>query len=117
MRKIVMSLAVIMVLLLPVTAQAANARTINIIPKLTFSGTTANCSLTILANSMSDEIEATIKLWRGSTCIATWQEDSTGILSFKDTVSVSNGKTYELTADVTINGTTQPQVSVSAKCE
>ena len=116
MRKIAMSLAVIMVLLLPMTAHAAS-RSIGIVPNLSFSGTTANCTVRVVADSFSHEIEATIKLWQGSTCVATWEEEGKGILSFSDTATVTKGKTYELTADVTINGETQPQASVSGKCE
>lgn len=117
MRKIAMSLAVIMVLLLPMTAHAATSRTIRIYPSLSFDGTTANCSVIVLADISSDEIEATIKLWQGNNCVATWQEDATGNLVFKKVATVTSGKTYKLTADVTINDVAQPQASVSAKCE
>lgn len=117
MRKIAMSLAVIMALLLPTTAYAATSRYTRIYPTLSFEGTVANCSVIVYADASSDEIESSIKLWRGSICVATWQEESTGILVFKDTATVTKGRNYELTADVTINGVSQPQVSVSAKCE
>ena len=117
MRKIAMSLAVIMILMLPMTAHAFTPRIIRIYPSLSFKGTTANCSVVVIADASSDEIEATIKLWQGSRCVATWQEDGTGNLVFKDTATVTSGRTYELTADVTINGVAQSQASVSAKCE
>ena len=117
MRKIAMSLAVIMVLLLSMTAYAAMPRYIRIYPALNFEGTAANCSVIVIADAPIDEIEANIKLWQGNICVATWQEESTGNLVFKDTVTVTKGKNYELTADVTVNGVAQPQASVSAKCE
>lgn len=117
MRKIAMSLAVVMVLLLPVTAHAASSRYIRIYPSLSFDGTTANCSVIVIADSSSDDVEATIELWQGSTCVEIWTESGTGNLIFKDTAHATRGKTYEMTADVTINGAAQPQVSVSAKCE
>lgn len=117
MRKIAMSLAVIMVLLLPMTAHAATPRIIRIYPTLRFEGTTANCSVIVFADVSSDEIEATIKLWQGSKCVATWEEEGQGVLNFSDTATATKGKTYELTADVTINGVAQPQASVSTKCE
>ena len=117
MRKTAMSLAVIMLLLLPMTAYAAMSRSVGIIPRISFSGTTANCSVIITANNGNDEIEATIKLWQGSMCVATWPEDGTGNIIFSDTATVTKGKTYKLTVDVVINGVAQPQASVSAKCE
>lgn len=117
MRKIAMSLAVIMVLLLPMTAHAATPRSIGITPRITFSGTTANCSVIITSNSGDDEIEATIKLWKGSTCVATWPENGTGYIIFSDTATVTKGKTYTLTVDAIVNDVAQPQAYVSAKCE
>ena len=116
MRKVAMSLAVIMVLLLPMTAHAAS-RSIGIVPNLSFSGTTANCTVRVVADSFSHEIEATIKLWQGSTCVATWEEEGKGILSFSDTATVTKGKTYTLTVDAIVNDVAQPQASTSAKCE
>ena len=117
MRKIAMSLTAIMVLLLSMTAYAAMPRYIRIYPTLNFDGTTANCSAIVIADNSNDEIEATIKLWQGSICVATWPEDGTGNIIFSDTATVTKGKTYNLTVDVIINGVAQPQASASAKCE
>ena len=116
MRKIMISLAVIMTLMFPLTAHASTARSNTIILRLSFSGTTATCSVTITSDSTNDEIEAAIKLWQGSTCVATWQESGSGYIIFKDTTTVIKGKTYELTVDVTINGVAQTQASTSGKC-
>ena len=51
MRKIIISFAMIVVLMIPLTAQAAGMRSNTIIPRLSFSGTTANCSVTVMADS------------------------------------------------------------------
>lgn len=117
MRKLAMLLAVIIVLFSPVTAYASTMRSIGIVPRLTFSGTTANCSVIVTADSSEDEIVATIKLWKGSTCLETWHENGKGYLIFKDDISVTSGVIYELTAEVTINGIKQPKTSVSEQCK
>ena len=117
MRKTAISLVVIIVLLLPITTYAATSRSVGIIPRISFSGTTANCSVIITANNGNDEIEAAIKLWQGSKCVATWSEDGTGNIIFSDTATATKGKTYKLTVDAIVNGVAQQQVSVSAKCE
>lgn len=116
MRKLAMSLAVIVILVLPMTTYAAS-RSIGIVPNLSFSGTTANCTVKVVADSFAHEIEATIKLWQGSICVATWEEEGKGILSFSDSATVTKDKTYNLTVDAIVNGVVQPQVSVSATCK
>lgn len=85
-------------------------------PQLSFDGNTANCSIIISANA-DDEITATLKLWRGNTCLATWTETGTGHLRIVETKSVTVGYAYMLTADVTLNGSTQPRTITSAMCK
>lgn len=110
----------IMVLVLVVSSSfsslAATSRIVSVVPKLTFSGTIANCSATVIANSSSDSIAVTVKLWQGTTCLKTWSDSGNGYLTFKGTKTVTNGKTYKLTVDATINGVKQSTASVSAKC-
>ena len=109
-------MAVVMVVCSTFSSLAASPRIVSIVPKLTFSGTLANCSATVIANSSADEIEITVKLWQGTTCLKTWSDSGNGYLSFKETKTVTSGKTYKLTVDATINGAKQSTASVSAKC-
>ncbi len=117
MRKIVLMLSLIMTMMLPVSLQAASTRSIGIVPRLSFAGTTANCSVIVTANSSEDDIELTVKLWRGSTCLETWNDSGSGYLTFKETANVTQGQTYSMTVDVIINGVAQESETISGTCE
>lgn len=109
------ALTLVLILLLsivPLSAFAATPRTAMIYPTLSFSGTTATCSLIVTADP-GDNISAVVKLWRGGSCLATWNASGTRTLSFSRTATVSKSQTYTLTADVTINGVSQPQASTT----
>lgn len=112
------ALAVLMMLALSVTVCAAEAREITPQPTLTFNGTTASCKVNIFADSSSYKISATVKLWDGTTCLKTWTDSDTGVLSFSKTHSkdIKSGKTYKMTVDYTVAGKSYPQLSTSAIC-
>ncbi len=116
MKKRTVSLLLVVVMLLTLTAYAA-PRAATISPLLEFDGKTAYCYVDVVGNSSSDKIVITASLWRGSTCLATWTESGTEIVSLSESKAVSiSGVTYKLTADVTINGRVLPQVETTAKC-
>lgn len=98
------------------TAYAASSRVAPVVPGISFNGTTATCTVFVYAEQMTDDIDAVIKLWQGSQCIKTWEESSVGDLAFSSTATVSRGKTYQLTVDVTLAGNTQPRVSIQGTC-
>ena len=102
---------------LPISAMANSSRVLAIVPGLSFVGTRARCSLSVTGNNLTDEIEAVIKLWNGSTCLYTWNASGTGYLGFSDTLGVVRNREYKLTVDVVINGVAKPRVSISKKCE
>lgn len=104
-------------LLFSTTAYAASPRVAPVVPSITFNGTTAVCSVLVIADKSSDSIDATIKLWQGNQCIKTWTDSSTGDLDFSGKYGVSKGKTYELTVDVSISGKNLPRYSVQATCK
>ena len=116
MKKIALLLAVILVLAMATTAYAAEPRLLNIMPGLSFSGTTAECSVVVAGNYANDDIDVVIKLWRGSTCVRTWYANGDGYVFWEGTATATKGKTYTLTADVTINNVTKPRVSISGTC-
>lgn len=114
MKRIALFLTLVM-LILPVTANAATTRNANISPGLKFDGTTAVCSVLVVGNSANDEIEIIVKLWKGSNCIATWSESGVGYLNFMENKTISKGAEYTLTAEVEINGIKQPISSISRR--
>lgn len=98
---------------IPLKAYAMTPRMQSIIPAISFSGTTAHCEVEVSSDYLTDEISATVRLWQGNKCIETWYPTGSGYLSFYETYAVTRGYKYTLTADVTINDTTFPRVSVS----
>jgi len=116
MKRLSLLLAIVLILGLATTAYATSPRQLNIMPEITFSGTTANCAVAVTGNFATDDIDVVIKLWRGSTCIRTWYDSGEGYVFWDGTATVSKGKTYTLTVDVTINNVSKPRVSVSGTC-
>lgn len=116
MKKLALLLAIVLIFSISVTAYASSPRLINIMPEITFSGTTANCAVAVTGDYATDDIDVVIKLWRGSVCLRTWYASGEGYVFWDDTAAVSKGKTYTLTVDTTINNITNPRVSVSGTC-
>lgn len=118
MKRRICTLATAFLLLLTTTAGAVEFRALRPSYSLSFSGTTATCKVEIWAESPSDKIIATVKLWDGGTCLKTWTDSDTGVLSFSETHSknIEPGKSYTMTVDYTIAGKSYPQLSTSALC-
>lgn len=85
-------------------------------PSLTFSGTTASCSVRVSGTNAKDSISVTMKLWDGSECIRTWTGSGTVLVSLSKTATVAKGHTYTLTVDAVIAGVSQPRTSASGTC-
>lgn len=116
MRKIAFILAILLVLTIPTYADADISKAIRIVPGLSFSGTTATCTVKVEADSSSHPVSATVKLWQGNDCIATWNPSGTGSLNFSGTKTVTSGLQYTLTVDATVNGSTIPTRSITRTC-
>lgn len=121
MRKTAFFLALILILSVPTTAYAAVPEEISpfalkIMPSLSFDSETANCTVTVIGDNMSDSISITMKLWQGNSCIATWRASGTGYMQFSRSIDVTEGLQYKLTADVSINDNAKPTVSVQGTC-
>ncbi len=110
------AILMVVVMLLSISVCAFDFRATPVDLTLSFDGTTANCEVSAYASNMSHKISGTVKLYRGTTCLKTWNVSDTGYLEFSETWTVTSGYTYKLTADLTINGTTYPTVSTSQTC-
>ena len=117
MRKIALLLALIIVISMPISAQAATPRARIISPAISYSGNTATCTARIIWTSTSNYLEATIKLWNGNSCIKTWDATGYGYILFSETATVVTGNTYTLTVDLSVDGVAQTTSSISKKCE
>lgn len=112
-------ITVVMMVLLVVISTipcAAGTRNASMQPSLSFNGNTANCSVAVVENDMSDHIVVVMKLWQGSNCVSTWQGEGYGYIHMQESTTVSYEKSYTLTVEETVNGTTKPKVSVSGVC-
>ena len=121
MKKTICLLALILVMVIPFEVNAAvadenNPYALHVRPSLSFDGTTANCSVTVIGENMSDNISIIMKLWEGTTCIATWSTSGKGYVQFSRSKNVTADVQYTLTADVTINGITKPTFSDHGTC-
>ena len=87
------------------------------IPDLSFSGTSATCSLNVVAGSMSYPIVATVTLKHGNSIVKQWQNlTDTGYMDFSDTASVAHGYTYTLHVTLSINGVTHNVADITKTC-
>lgn len=116
MKKRYLVIGCILALLLTTSAYAISPRTYAL-PSLYFSGTTANCSVEVVADYSTDKINVVMALWNGSTCIDSWEKSGFGYVELSKEATVTRGKTYELTVDLTVNSKVYPTASISRKCE
>ena len=68
MRKTALLMALVILLVIPTSVQAAEPRLITQSLNLSYNQSVATCTANIIGESTSDYLEATIKLWRGNTC-------------------------------------------------
>ena len=116
MKKIILLVALFM-FMVPVTVKAVTPRYSNVHPELKFDGTTAYCTASVTGNSMKDEIDIVVKLWKGNGCIATWKESGVGYVFLSKNKTVEKNYENTLTIDAKVNGKTRPTASVTAKCK
>lgn len=116
MKKISLLLALILVISIPLQAYAVESRDVWNGPNLSFSGTTAECSLKIYGDYSSDYIVVTLKLFQGNNLVKQWSKGGSGVVSISETWPVTKGLTYTLTGEVMINGTYVPTHSDTGTC-
>ena len=102
MKKRISALVLVLALMASVTASARWNDTSSIDCNLTFSGTTANCLVSIFAENTSTDINCTVKLMRGGRTIATWPLTGTGRATLTKTMGCTSGETYTLQVTGTV---------------
>lgn len=116
MLKRVLTMALVLVLILGVSAQAAEIMSLRVEPSISFAGTMATCKATIQGEKEKDKISVTMKLWKSGKCLNTWMANGTGKVSLAKPVAVVRGTTYTLTVDAVVNGVAKPTKSTTATC-
>ena len=117
MKRRVLLLGILIAVLLIFPAHAQSARLSIRTADLTFEDSTAQCDVKIYGSSSKDSISATITLWNNNQCIMTWERESNRNLSFSETIAVTQGKSYTLNVEFSINGVPQPKLSSSGICK
>lgn len=108
-------LVITIILMVPLTSYAT-PRTSTAVPRLIFDGTTATCQASVVGNSTSDYITVTMRLWRGNRLLEIWTADGYGCVFLTETATVTQGKSYRLAVNYTINGVNKPQVYIDGTC-
>lgn len=116
MTKRMISVALLLVMMLSISAQAAEVRAITGSPHLTFSGTTATCMVDCKSTNTSDYISATLKLYQGDLYVSSWGSSGNGRVIISEHCTVKRGKEYRLVLSYSVNGQAQSSVSVNATC-
>ena len=113
MKKRILTLALLAMMVLSLTAQALEPFALSGRPKLSISGTTATCSVTCRGNA-DDEIKVILTLWCGESIVDSWSETGVGSVTIKETCKVVAGNTYDLVMMPVVNGEALEPVTVSA---
>ena len=116
MRRFSLLMALILLIATPLTVNGATPKMQTITPNLSPSGSSVICSVRVLADNMSQEIDMTVKLWDGDNCIRTWHVSGSGYLNWEDTARITPGYTYAMTVDVTTDGVPLDQIYIECDC-
>ena len=116
MKKRMIPMAVLFMFMLSISAQAVQLRAIRSTPSLTFSGTTATCSVDCKSGNSTDRLSVTLTLWQGSTWVDSWTSSGTGRVLISEQCTAKSGKDYKLVLSYTVNGQAQSSVSVTGTC-
>lgn len=116
MKKRFLSMMLVIALLLSIagSAYAAEPRSSGVTPSLTFTGTTANCSVTVMRPGV--DIEITMTLYRELSVIASWSGSGSSVVKLSKTAEVKNGLEYRLVVTGTINGVPFTSAPVYGTC-
>lgn len=116
MRQRVCALIALVILALSISVQAVESRTTSAKPDLSFTGTTANCSVICRGQSGSDTIDVTLTLYQGSTYVDSWSDSGTGRVALSGSCKAVSGKSYKLVVNYSVNGVSRPSISTTGTC-
>lgn len=116
MKKCAVAMVIPLLLILTMTAQAAEIRSIRVKPDLYFDGTTAICSVSVKADSSNDKVKATLTLYQGNDYVDSWSNSGTGRVFISGSCDVESGKSYKLVVDYEINGTAHLPKTTTGTC-
>lgn len=113
MKKLAFLMALILIVSIPVSANAAEVRGVSINPDITFSDGVAYCVIDFIANNLTDQITARIKLYEDGVFKAAWPVSGYGSFTFSRQAYATIGCTYTLVVEATFNGVEYAPVSIT----
>lgn len=113
MRKKIICMMLLITMVFVIPANAASTRAISVVPDIEFDGTEATCTVSIIGDRTTDEIEATMELRQGGRLIDDWSASGYGILKIHETATVARNTTYTLEIEYSVNGDSKTPVSIS----
>lgn len=116
MRRRICVLIALLVLVLTIGVQAVEPRTSDVRPNLSFTGTTANCSVICRGDESNDTVNATLTLYKGTTYVDSWSDSGTGRVTLRGSCKVESGQSYKLVVRYSVNGKSMPSASTTARC-
>lgn len=116
MKRRILLIAAVALLILSMSAQAVESRVAGGVPDLCFNGTTAKCSVTCKGEYPTDDVSVKLTLYQGNTFVQSWSGSGIYRVPVYGECTVKSGKPYKLVMTWSINGVSQPSVSVSATC-
>ena len=111
MKKLAFLLALILVVSMPLEAAAATRSATR--PQLSFSGTTAKCSVVVTGDNTSQYIQVSMTLMCGTTTVASWSGSGYGYVYLSETATVTKGNTYKLVVQVAVDGVFKDPVYIT----
>ena len=87
-RFITISLVIVLLISLCASVYAVESRTQQVFPSLSFSGTTANCSVSVYGDN---KIEVTLELKNGTKLVDSWSSSGTSYVMLSGS---HNGRTF-----------------------
>lgn len=117
MKKRFLLVVTVLAVILTTSAYALQGRSADVLPSISFSGTKATCSVSVMGDYATDKIEVDVELWQGSTLVQSWSDQGTEYVDSVRTVSVTKGKVYTLKAYAAINGTDLPMAYITKTCK
>ena len=101
MRITALFLAIVLIVSMPISANAA-PRALIVDAILEFDSTTAICEATVVGNNATDYIEVLLKLMHGPYCVGTWFDTGYHYVDMQGTTTVIKGDINQLGSGMSI---------------
>lgn len=109
-------LAVVMLLNFTAAAYAAETRSADISPRLTFQNGMAVCNVSCSGNFTTDKVVVNVTLYKGWDVVGAWSAQGTGSVTISESVPVKKGCEYTMSLTWSVAGQWQRSVFTKGTC-